>query len=70
MKRFLNRRMLGLVGIVAVTQLLSACIVVPPRGYRQRTVVVEPAPYYSPGPGRDWRDRDRDHDRRDWDGHR
>jgi hypothetical protein len=68
MKRFLNRRLLGLVGIVAVTQLLSACIVVPPRGYRQRTVVVEPAPYYSPGPGRDWRDRD--HDRRDWDGHR
>lgn len=66
MKRFLNRRMLGLAGIVAVTQLLSACIVVPPRGYRQRTVIVEPAPYY--GPGRDWRDRD--HDRRDWDGHR
>lgn len=64
MKRFLNRRMLGLVGIVAVTQLLSACIVVPPRGYRQRTVIVEPAPYY--GPGRDWHD----HDRRDWDGHR
>ena len=66
MKRFLNRRTLGLVGIAAVTQLLSACVVVPGPYYRHRTVIVEPAPYYGPGPGRDWREPPR----RDWDGHR
>lgn len=65
MKRFLNRRMLGLIGIACVTQLLTACVVVPGPYYRHRAVVVEPAPYY--GPGRDWHEP---HDRRDWDGHR
>jgi len=59
MKRLFNRRALGLAGVLAATQLLSACVVVPAPYYRPRTVIVEPAPYYYHGPGRDrdWRDR-------------
>jgi len=61
MKRFFNRRTLALAGVLAATQLLSACVVVPAPYYRPRTVIVEPVPYYDGhyGPGRDhdWRDR-------------
>jgi hypothetical protein len=63
MPRWINRRSCSLLGVLAASQLLSACVVVPARYDRPRTVVVEPAPVYGPPPHyrRDPRDR------RDWD---
>lgn len=66
MKRFVNRRSLALLGMLLTSQLLTACVVVPARGYyyyRPRPIVIEP------GYDDDHRYH-RDHDRRDWDDHR
>ncbi len=37
-----KRRVLGVLGLVLATQLLSACIVLPLPGHRPRAVVVQP----------------------------
>ncbi len=60
MHKFINRRVLGALGVVLATQLLSACVVVPVPAYRTRAVVIEPG--YGPG-YYDYHHRDRD---RDW----
>jgi hypothetical protein len=39
MKRYMNRRGLGLLGVLLASQLLSACIIVP-RPYHRRHVIV------------------------------
>jgi hypothetical protein len=54
MNKILNRRSLGLIGVLLASQLLSACVVVPVPRYR-RAVVVEPA-YGPPPPPRVYRD--------------
>jgi len=79
MQGFVKSRTLRVLGVLAVCQMLSACVVVPAHQYRR--AYVQPYDAYSGPPARDYRDpryRDyRDHrdyrdyrDRRDWDGRR
>ena len=67
MNKFMNRRVLGALGVVLATQLLSACVVVPVPVYRPRAVVIEPG--YGPGYGPGYYDR-YDYHHRDRDGRR
>ena len=46
MSRFLNRRVLGLLGLVVTAQLLSACVVVPVPHHARRPVVIDVEPGY------------------------
>jgi len=82
MQGFVKSRTLRVLGVLAVCQMLSACVVVPGHYYRHRAYV-HPYDAYSGPPARDYRDpryrdqrdyRDyreyRDHDRRDGDGRR
>jgi hypothetical protein len=81
MPGYLKGRALRVLAVLAVCQLLSACVVVPAHHYRHRAHVQQHDAYGGPPPPareyrhpryRDYRDhRDhRDHDRRDWDGRR
>jgi len=54
MDKTARRRTLGVLGVILLSQVLSACVVVPVPARRMRPVVVEPAygpppPYYGPG---------------------
>ena len=44
MFRFLNRRVLGLLGLAITAQLLSACVVVPLPHHARRPVVIDVEP--------------------------
>ncbi len=68
-KQLLQRRGLGLLGIVMLTQLLSACVVLPVPYARHHAVIVGPG--YGPPPPRDYRDDRRGNrdDRGDGDRH-
>ncbi len=62
MSRFLNRRVLGLLGLVVTAQLLSACVVVPVPHHARRPVVIDVEPGYGHGHGHHHhRHRDRDY---------
>ncbi len=61
MKRYINRRSLGLLGVLLASQLLSACIIVPrPYHHRRHVVQIDAQPgYQAPSQGAPY-------DRRDW----
>jgi hypothetical protein len=65
MQPFKNRRRLGLLCVLLLSQGLSACVILPVPYHRHRSVVAEPyAGYGQPGAPRDDRGR---RDRRDRD---
>jgi len=68
MKRFMNRRSLGILAAIAASQLLSACVILPwPYYGHHREMQGDYRRGYDAPPPRDYRDHG---DRRDWDGRR
>jgi hypothetical protein len=50
MTKSVKRRVLGALGVVLATQLLSACVVLPLPVHRHHAVVVSPGYGYGPAP--------------------
>lgn len=61
MKRYMNRRSLGLLGVLLASQLLSACIIVPRPYHRHHRVIG-----YDTHPGHQAPSQGAPYDRRDW----
>ena len=57
MKKFMNRRSLGLLGLLLASQMLSACIILP-RPFHHRYLTSEPSSGEHGGQHRGDRDRD------------